>query len=410
MAEKRDYYEVLGVGKNATADEIKKAYRKKAIQFHPDKYSDKPESEQKAAEEKFKEAAEAYDVLSDDKKRQLYDAYGHDMGPKGFGGGAGGGSYGGFSGFGGGGFSMEDIFSNFGDIFGDAFAGAGTYRGYSSGGGRARKPVNKGTDLRITVKVSLKDIANGVDKKLKIPKFVACSHCNGTGAKDGTAFHTCQRCGGTGYVTQMRQTFLGAQQVQSVCPECNGEGKVISEECTYCHGTGVEKKETIVEFHIPAGVQDGQTLVLKGEGNAPRHGGVNGDLLIVIQEEKNSELIRDDQDLIYNLMLDFPTAALGGSAEIPLIDGKARVKIAPGTQPGKVLRLRGKGLPAFQNEHVKGDILVNVMVYVPENLSDAEKSAIESLKDSSNVVPTESTSKRIFSRLRHIFNKENRGE
>ena len=331
------------------------------------------------------------------------------MGPKGFGG-AGGGSYGGFSGFGGGGFSMEDIFSNFGDIFGDAFAGAGTYRGYSSGGGRARKPVNKGTDLRITVKVSLKDIANGVDKKLKIPKFVACSHCNGTGAKDGTAFHTCQRCGGTGYVTQMRQTFLGAQQVQSVCPECNGEGKVISEECKYCHGTGVEKKETIVEFHIPAGVQDGQTLVLKGEGNAPRHGGVNGDLLIVIQEEKNSELIRDDQDLIYNLMLDFPTAALGGSAEIPLIDGKARVKIAPGTQPGKVLRLRGKGLPAFQNEHVKGDILVNVMVYVPENLSDAEKSAIESLKDSSNVVPTESTSKRIFSRLRHIFNKENRGE
>lgn len=409
MAEKRDYYEVLGVAKNATADEIKKAYRKKAIQYHPDKYSDKPEAEQKAAEEKFKEAAEAYDVLSDDKKRQLYDTYGHNMGPAGFGGGgAGGANYGGFSGFGGG-FSMEDIFANFGDIFGDAFQGAGTYRSYG-GGGRARKPVNKGTDLRITVKVSLKDIATGVDKKLKIPKFVACSHCNGTGAKDGTAFRTCQRCGGTGYITQMRQTFLGAQQVQSVCPECNGEGKVITEECSYCHGTGVEKKDTIVEFRIPAGVQDGQTLVLKGEGNAPRHGGVNGDLLIVIQEEKNSELIRDGQDLIYNLMLDFPTAALGGSAEIPLIDGKARVKIAAGTQPGKVLRLRGKGLPAFQNEHNKGDILVNVMVYVPENLTDAEKSAIESLKGSSNIEPTESTSKRIFSRLRHIFNKENLGD
>lgn len=407
MAEKRDYYEVLGVAKNATADEIKKAYRKKAIQYHPDKYSDKPEAEQKAAEEKFKEAAEAYDVLSDDKKRQLYDTYGHNMGPQGFGG-AGGGSYGGgFGGFSGGGFSMEDIFTHFGDIFGDAFQGAGQYR---SGGSRMRKPVNKGTDLRITVKVTLKDIANGVDKKLKLPKFVACSHCNGTGAKDGTAFRTCQRCGGTGYITQMRQTFLGAQQVQSVCPECNGEGKIISEECKYCHGTGVEKKDTIVEFRIPAGVEDGQTLVLKGEGNAPRHGGVNGDLLIVIQEEKNSELIRDGQDLIYNLMLDFPTAALGGSADIPLIDGKARVKIAPGTQPGKVLRLRGKGLPAFQNEHVNGDILVNVMVYVPENLSDAEKSAVESLKGSSNVVPTESTSKRIFSRLRHIFNKENRGE
>lgn len=408
MAEKRDYYEVLGVAKNATADEIKKAYRKKAIQFHPDKYSDKPESEQKAAEEKFKEAAEAYDVLSDDKKRQLYDAYGHNMGPQGFGGAGGAGGYGGFGGFGGG-FSMEDIFSNFGDIFGDAFQGAGTYRSYGAGG-RARKPVNKGTDLRITVKVTLKDIANGVDKKLKIPKFVACSHCNGTGAKDGTAFKTCARCGGTGYITQVRQTFLGAQQVQSVCPECNGEGKIITEECSYCHGTGVEKKETIVEFKIPAGVSDGQTLVLKGEGNAPRHGGVNGDLLIVIQEEKNPELIRDEQDLIYNLMLDFPTAALGGSAEIPLIEGKARVKIAAGTQPGKVLRLRGKGLPAFQNEHHRGDILVNVMVYVPENLSDSEKSAIESLKESSNIVPTESTAKRIFSRLRHIFNKENLGE
>lgn len=406
MAEKRDYYEVLGVAKNATADEIKKAYRKKAIQYHPDKYADKPESEQKAAEEKFKEAAEAYDVLSDDKKRQLYDAYGHNMGPQGFGGA--GGYGGGFSGFGGG-FSMEDIFANFGDIFGDAFQGAGTYRSYG-GGSRTRKPVNKGTDLRITVRVSLKDIANGVEKKIKIPKFVACSHCNGTGAKDGTSFKTCPRCGGTGYITQVRQTFLGAQQVQSVCPECNGEGKIITEECSFCHGTGVEKKETIVEFKIPAGVADGQTLVLKGEGNAPRHGGVNGDLLILIQEEKNSELIRDGQDLIYNLMLDFPTAALGGSAEIPLIEGKARVKIAAGTQPGKVLRLRGKGLPAFQNEHNRGDILVNVMVYVPENLSDAEKGAIESLKNSSNIVPTESTSKRIFSRLRHIFNKENLGD
>lgn len=411
MAEKRDYYEVLGVQKGATADEIKKAYRKKAIQYHPDKYSDKPEAEQKAAEEKFKEAAEAYDVLSDDKKRQLYDAYGHNMGPQGFGGGAGGAQYGGY-GFGGGGFSMEDIFSHFGDIFGDAFQGAGTYRSYGGGrsGARARKPVNKGTDLRITVKVSLKDIANGVDKKLKIPKFVPCPHCNGTGAKDGTAFKTCPRCGGSGYVTQVHQTFLGAQQVQSVCPECKGEGKIITEECSFCHGTGIEKKETIVEFHIPAGVEDGQTLVLKGEGNAPRNGGVNGDLLIVIQEEKNAELIRDGQDLIYNLMLDFPTAALGGSAEIPLVDGRARVKVAPGTQPGKVLRLRGKGLPAFQNEHSKGDILVNVMVYVPENLTDAEKSAIESLQGSSNIVPAESTAKRIFSRLRHIFNKENRGE
>lgn len=396
MAEKRDYYEVLEVAKNASAEDIKKAYRKKAIQYHPDKYADKPEAEQKAAEEKFKEAAEAYDVLSDPKKRQMYDTYGHNMGPQGFGGGG--------SGFGGGGFTMDDIFSRFGDIFGGVFSDGGQFH---SSGSWGRKPVNRGSDLRITIKVNLKDIATGVNKKLKISKYVACHHCNGTGAKNGTSFRTCNRCGGTGYVIQMRQSFFGVQQTQSVCPECNGEGKTITEECTSCHGTGVEKKETVVEFRIPAGVQDGQTLVLKGEGNAPLHGGINGNLLILIQEEKDSELIRDGQDLIYNLMLDFPTAALGGTAEIPLIDGKAKIKIAPGTQPGKVLRMRGKGLPSFQNEREMGDLLINVMVYVPEKLSDGERSAIESLKNSANVLPTESTSKRIFSRLRHIFNREN---
>ena len=385
MAEKRDYYEVLGVSKNATADEIKKAYRKKAIQYHPDKNPG-----DKEAEEKFKEAAEAYDVLSDADKRARYDQFGHSMGPQGFGGGSGGyGSYGGF----GGGMSMEDIFAHFGDIF----------------GGRFSEHVNKGTDLRITVKVTLKDIMNGVDKKLKIPKLVACPHCKGTGAKDGTAFHTCQRCHGTGYVTTVQQTFMGPMQSQSVCPECNGEGKVITEKCTYCNGQGVEKKEEIVSFHIPAGVENDMVLTLRGQGNAPRNGGVNGDLLIKIQEEKDPDLMRDGNDLIYNLMLDFPTAALGGTAEVPTIEGRARLKITPGTQPGKVLRLRGKGLPQM-NGGAKGDLLVNVMVYVPETLSDTEKAAVESLKDAPNVVPSKSTSQRIFSRLRHIFNKENRGE
>ena len=400
MAEKRDYYEVLGVSKNATADEIKKAYRKMAIKYHPDKNPG-----DKAAEEKFKEAAEAYDVLSDADKRAKYDQFGHSMGPQGFGGGAGGG--GGF--YSSGGMSMEDIFAHFGDIFGGRMGGgfSDAFGGFGGAAGQPRKHVNKGTDLRITVKVTLKDIMNGVDKKLKLPRWVACSHCKGTGAKDGTAFKTCPRCHGTGYISRVQQTMFGPAESQSVCPECNGEGKIISEPCTYCGGSGIEKKDEIVQFHIPAGVEDGMTLTMRGQGNAPRHGGVNGDLLIVIQEEKDPELIRDGNDLIYNLMLDFPTAALGGSAEIPTVDGRARLKIAAGTQPGKVLRLRGKGLPQM-NSNVRGDLLVNVMVYVPEALTDAEKAAIESLKNTPNVTPTESTSKRIFSRLRHIFNKENR--
>ena len=400
MAEKRYYYEVLGVDKGATADEIKKAYRKMAIKYHPDKFAQSSEDERKAAEEKFKEAAEAYDVLSDADKRARYDQFGHNMGQS-FGGG--GGSYGSY----GGGMSMEDIFAHFGDIFGD-MGGGGFSSHFGGGSSRPRQHVNKGTDLRITVKVTLKDIMNGVTKKLKIPKMVACSHCNGTGAKDGTAFKTCPRCHGSGYVETVQQTFMGAMRSTTVCPECNGEGKIISEPCTYCGGTGVEKKDEIVEFHIPAGVEDGMVLTMRGQGNAPRHGGVNGDLLIKIQEEKDAELIREGDDLIYNLMLDIPTAVLGGSAEVPMVEGKARVKIAPGTQPGKVLRLRGKGLPKFQST-AKGDLLVNVMVYMPENLNDTERAAIESLKDNPNIVPDKTTSQRIFSRLRHIFNKENRG-
>lgn len=390
MAEKRDYYEVLGVGKSASADELKKAYRKMAIKYHPDKNPG-----DKEAEEKFKEAAEAYDVLSDPDKRARYDQFGHSMGPQGFGGGAGG-----FGGFSSGGFSMEDIFSHFGDIFGDAFGGAGSY-----GGSRAQKQVRKGADLRIKVKVTLKDIMSGVDKKLKIPRWVACDSCKGTGAKDGTAFHTCATCHGTGRITRVQQTFLGAMQSQSVCPECNGEGKTIDEKCSACGGEGIVKKDEIISFHIPAGVQDGMTLTMRGQGNAARHGGVNGDLLVVIEEEKDPNLIRDENDLIYNLMLDFPTAALGGSVDVPLVEGKARLKIPAGTQPGKVLRLRGKGLPQYGSS-AKGDELVNVMVYVPENLTDDERAAIEALRDKPNVTPNQSTIHRIFSRLRHIFHKE----
>ncbi len=388
MATKRDYYEVLGVDKSASADEIKKAYRKLALKYHPDKNPG-----DKAAEEKFIEAAEAYDVLSDPDKRAKYDQFGHNMGPQGFsGGGAGGYSAG---------FDINDIFEHFGDIFGGRFGGE--WGGATGGRQRApRKPTRKGSDLRIKVKLTLAEIATGISKTLKIPTQVKCEHCNGTGAKDGTAFTTCAPCHGTGVVTQVQQTILGAMQSQSVCPHCNGEGKTITQNCTYCHGEGTERKEQLVSFNIPAGVTDGMTLTVKGKGNAPRHGGVNGDLLVVIEEIKHPELIRDGNDIIYNLMLDLPTATLGGAVEVPTITGRARLNIAAGTQPGKVLRLRGKGLPSPEGRGT-GDELINVMVYIPEQLDDRIRSAVESIKDDPNLKPSESTKQRLFSKLKHIF-------
>ncbi len=392
MDNKRDYYEVLGVSKNATPEELKKAYRKLALKYHPDKNPG-----DKAAEEKFKEAAEAYDVLNDPDKRAKYDQWGHSMGPSGFGGGGAGGG-----GFHASGMSMEDIFSQFGDIFGGGSFGGGFRQYGSTSGGTRRRRQAKGSDLRIKVKMTLKEIAEGVTKKLKIPRYVQCQHCNGTGAKDGTAFTTCARCHGSGVIEQVQQTFLGPMSSTATCPDCNGEGKTITQKCTYCNGEGIVKQEEVVEFSIPAGVADGMTLSLKGKGNAARHGGVNGDLLVVIEEVPDPELIRDGNDLIYNLMLDFPTAALGGSVEIPTVNGRARVKIPAGTQPGKVLRLRGKGLPSTEG-YGTGDELVNIMVYVPENLTDKEKETIESLKNSPNIQASDSVKKRIFSRLRHIF-------
>lgn len=389
--DKRDYYEVLGVSKTATPEEIKKAYRKMAIKYHPDKNPG-----DKAAEEKFKEAAEAYDVLSNEEKRQKYDQFGHNMGPQGFGGGQGG-----F--YSSGGMSMEDIFSQFGDIFGGSFGGG---FGSATGGRRSRTRTRRGSDLRIRVKLTLDEIANGTTKTLKIPTYVKCEHCNGTGAKDGVAFATCPTCHGTGTINRVQQTMFGAMQSQAECPNCEGTGKIISENCSYCKGDGVIRKDQQVSFSIPKGVSDGQTLVMRGKGNAPRHGGENGDLLVVIEEIKHPELIRDGDDLIYNLMLDIPTAVLGGSVEIPTITGRARVKIAPGTQPGKVLRLRGKGLPS-DSGYGNGDELVNVMVYIPEKLSDAEKSAIESLRNSPNVEPSEADKHRLFSKLKHIFEQNN---
>lgn len=394
MDKKRDYYEVLGVSKNATADEIKKAYRKLAIKYHPDKNPD-----DKEAEEKFKEAAEAYEVLSNDEKRQKYDQFGHSMGPQGFGG------FGGAGGFSAGGMSMEDIFAQFGDIFGGHFSGGFGGFGGATGSRSSRRrqsPQRRGADLRITVKLTLNEILTGVDKTLKIPTYVKCDHCNGTGAKDGTAFSTCPTCHGTGTVSQIVQGIFGPQEAVGVCPQCEGDGKIISETCPYCSGEGIQKKDELVSFHIPAGVTDGMTLTIRGKGNAPRRGGVNGDLLVVIQEIKNPELIRDGNDVIYNLMLDVPTAALGGSVEVPTITGRARLNIPAGTQPGKVLRLRGKGLPEY-NRSTTGDELINVMVYIPENLTDKEKEAFEAMREQPNMKPSESTKNRLFSKLKHIF-------
>jgi molecular chaperone DnaJ len=378
---KRDYYEVLGVSKTATDDEIKKAYRKMALKYHPDKNPD-----DKEAEEKFKEAAEAYDVLSNADKRARYDQFGHSMGGQQ-----------GFGGFGGGGFSMEDIFSQFGDIFGGRFSG----QWGGATGGRGRR-VNRGSDLRIKVKLTLEEIAKGASKTLKIPTLVKCEHCEGTGAKDGKSFSTCSTCNGTGTVIHTQNTFLGPMQSTSTCPSCNGEGKIITEKCSHCNGEGVNRQETTVSFNIPAGVADGMILTVRGKGNAPRRGGVNGDLLVVIEEVAHPDLIRDGNDVIYNLMLDIPTATLGGSVEVPTITGKARVKIAPGTQPGKVLRLRGKGLPSTEG-YGTGDELINIMVYIPENLNSEEKAIFERLQTSDNIKPNENTKNRIFSNLRHIF-------
>lgn len=381
--QKRDYYEVLGVAKNATDDEIKKAYRKLAIKYHPDKNPDNKE-----AEEKFKEAAEAYDVLSNADKRARYDQFGH-AGAQGAGG------FGGFGGFGGG-MSMDDIFSQFGDIFGGHFGGFG-----GAAGGHSRRQ-RRGSDLRIKVSLTLEEIAKGVTKTLKIPTMVSCDKCNGSGAKNGSAYSTCTTCNGTGMIRQRQQTILGVMESTAPCPHCEGNGKIITDKCDICHGEGVERKEQTVSINIPAGVADGMTIRVNGKGNAARRGGANGDLLVVVEEIQHPELIREDSDVIYNLMLDVVTATLGGSVEVPTISGRARVKIAPGTQPGKILRLRGKGLPSV-NGYGTGDQLINIMVYIPEQLNKDELKAFEALKDSENIIPSNDTKNRIFSKLNHMF-------
>ena len=385
---KRDYYEVLGVGKQATEDEIKKAYRKIAIKYHPDRNPGNKE-----AEEKFKEAAEAYSVLSDKQKRQQYDQFGFD-GPN---------TGGGFGGFGsGGGFSMDDIFSMFGDVFG----GRGGFGGFGGfGGGSSSHAQYRGSDLRLKVRLNLQEIATGTKKKFKVKKDITCQHCNGSGAQAGSGSETCPTCHGQGYTVKTVRSILGMMQTQSECPTCHGEGTVIKNKCPYCGGTGVTKGEEVVEINIPAGVAEGMVLNVQGKGNAGPHNGVSGNIQVFIEEEENETFVRDGQDIIYNLLLDFPTAALGGSVEIPTIDGKrVRVKIDAGTQPGKTLRLRGKGLPAVQGYGSgQGDLVVNISVYVPKSLDQKEMKMLEELRQSSHFSGDAETRRSIFSKFRNYF-------
>lgn len=380
---KRDYYEILGISKGASKDEIKKAYRKMAIQFHPDKNPG-----DQGAEEKFKEAAEAYEVLSDDQKRSRYDQFGH----------SGMGNGGGFSGHG---MSMDDIFSSFGDIFGDAFGGFGFGGGGNRRGGGRR--VNKGSNLRVKVKLNLQEIANGVEKKLKVKKYVECKSCSGSGARNGSDHSTCSTCHGSGQVTRVTNTFLGQMQTASVCPSCGGDGKTITNKCNDCYGEGIVKEEEVVKINIPAGVAEGMQLSVGGKGNAARRGGVNGDLLVLVEEEKHPELIRDGNDLIYSLFLSIPQAILGSPVEIPTIEGKVKIKIDSGTQPGKILRLRGKGLPEVQG-YGRGDILVNINVWIPKKTTKEEAKIIEKLESSPNFEPSpESGDKNFFEKMKGYF-------
>lgn len=384
---KRDYYEVLEVPKNATADEIKKAYRKKAIQYHPDKNPG-----DKAAEEKFKEAAEAYGVLSDPDKRAKYDQFGFDglNGTGGFGGG----------GFGGQGMSMDDIFSMFGDIFGGGFGGFSGFGGGRSSMRNERKA--KGADVRIKVSLTLEEINTGVTKKFKVKKQVPCTHCGGTGGEGGSGMQTCPDCHGTGRVTRTQNSIFGMMQTESYCPRCGGEGQIVQNKCKFCNGEGTVYGEEIVEVKIPAGVSEGMQLSVNGKGNAGRHNGYSGSLLILIEEQPHKELIRDENDLIYNLLLTVPQATLGGTVQIPTLDGAVKVKIEPGTQPGKVLRLRYKGLPVL-NSNQRGDLLVNVSVYIPESLNRDEKAAIEKMAESDHFKPTQSAKDKIFRKFKNYF-------
>ena len=383
---KRDYYEILGVNKTASADEIKKAYRKVAMQFHPDRNPG-----DKSAEDKFKEAAEAYEVLSDADKKAQYDRYGH----------AGVSSNGrGFSG--GGGMNMEDIFSQFGDVFGEdlfgSFFGGGSGRGRTS---RARGV--RGSNLRVKIKLTYEEIAKGVTKNIKVKKHVVCTTCSGSGAKDKGSVQNCGTCGGSGQVKRVTNTFIGQMQTVTTCPTCNGEGTTITAKCAVCKGEGRVYGEDAISIDIPAGVQEGMQLNLSAKGNAGERGGAPGDLIILIEEEPHKELQRDGMNVAYDLHISFTDAVFGTQLEVPTIDGRAKIKIPAGTQSGKIFRLKGKGFPAV-NSYQKGDQLIHVNIWTPQNVSAEEKTMLEKMGHSSNFKPQPDKSDKSFlDKMRELF-------
>jgi molecular chaperone DnaJ len=384
---KRDYYEILGCTKGASAEEIKKAYRKVAMQFHPDRNPG-----DKAAEEKFKEAAEAYEVLSDADKRAQYDRYGH-AGLQGNGRGFSGGSN----------MNMDDIFSQFGDIFGDDIFGSffsGGRRG-GAGGGRARGV--RGSNLRVKIKLNYEEIAKGVSKNIKVKKYVSCNTCSGSGAKDKNSVQTCSTCGGSGQVRRVSNTFLGQMQTVTTCPTCNGEGSIVTAKCPVCKGEGRVYGEETVTIDIPAGVQEGMQLSVGGRGNAGERGGPPGDLIILIEEEQHPELHRDGLNVAFELHLSFTDAVFGLQAEVPTIDGKAKIKIPPGTQSGKIFRLKGKGFPGV-NSYERGDQLIHINVWTPQHVSPEEKIVLEKLNESPNFQPKPDKNERsFFDKVREMF-------
>ena len=379
---KRDYYEILGVAQTATPEEIKKAYRKTAIKFHPDKNPDNPE-----AEDKFKEAAEAYEVLSDPQKRDRYDRFGHQ--------GVGGGGFGG-----GGNMNMDDIFSQFGDIFGSGSPFESFFGGGGSGrGGRQRR----GSNLRIKLKLTLDEVSHGVEKKIKVKRYISCDVCGGNGAKNGTALQTCSTCNGSGQVRKVVNTMLGQMVSTNTCPTCSGEGKIVSQRCEKCHGEGRLMEEEVIPVQIPEGVGEGMQLSMSGKGNVPKRGGVPGDLLIVIEEAEDDDLKRDGSNVIYDLHLSFTDAVLGTNLEVPTVDGKVKIKIEPGTQSGKILRLRGKGIKDI-NGYGKGDQLIHVNVWTPQKVTDEEKQILENWRESPNFQPQPGKSeKSFFERMKEFF-------